>query len=98
MSTEKPHQITRRKRSTPPKPTRAELLTEYRNLPEDSRINEVMLAAILLCSVAKIQRDRWGGGGVRFIREGGTLKADKNGRVQIFGGKIYYIKKEVEAY
>ena len=71
---------------------------EYNTLPVNARLNEVMLAAILLCSVAKLQRDRWAGGGIPFIREGGTPKADKNGRVQIFGGKVYYIKNDVETF
>jgi hypothetical protein len=88
----------RRKRITPPKPSRAELLAEYNLLPENARINEQMLAAVLLCSLAKLQRDRWSGGGIPFIREGGTSKADRNGRVQIFGGKVFYLKKDVEAH
>ena len=96
--TETQHQPTRRKRTTPPKPSRANLLTEYNALPDNARLNEQMLAAVLLCSLAKLQRDRWSGGGIQFIREGGTSKADRNGRVQIFGGKVFYLKKDVEAH
>ena len=88
----------RRKRATPPKPTRAELLAEYNTLPNNARLNEQMLAAVLLCSLAKLQRDRWSGGGIPFVREGGTTKADKNGRIQIFGGKVFYQKRDVENY
>ena len=51
-----------------------------------------------LCSLAKLQRDRWAGGGIRFVREGGTTKPDKNGRVQIFGGKVYYLKADIEEH
>ena len=91
-------QPSRRKRTTPPKPSRAVLLVEYNLLPENARINEQMLSAVLLCSLAKLQRDRWAGGGIPFIREGGTSKADKNGRTQVFGGKVFYIKKDVETH
>jgi len=93
-----PAQNTRRKRTTPPKPSRAELLAEYNQLPENARLNEIMVAAVFLCSLAKLQRDRWAGGGIRFVREGGTTKPDKNGRVQIFGGKVYYLKADIEAH
>jgi|GEM_PF-944273 len=99
MAIQTEHQLTtRRKREVKPAKTRAELLAEYNALPDNARLNEQMLAAVLLCSLAKLQRDRWSGGGIPFIREGGTSKADRNGRVQIFGGKVFYVKKDVEAH
>ncbi len=89
---------TRRKREVKPAKTRADLLAEYDQLPDNARINEVTVAAVLLCSLAKLQRDRWAGGGIRFVREGGTRKTDKNGRTQIYGGKIFYLKADIEAH
>lgn len=79
-------------------PSRSEIIREFQALPNNARLKEIDVASILLCSVAKLQRDRVFGGGIPFIRDGGKLSTDKNGMTRIFGGRVYYLKKDVAEY
>jgi hypothetical protein len=85
-----------------PKPrnpkTRAELISEFDSYPSDTRLSEDHVAAKRGCSISLLQRERIYGSPIPFIREGGTKKADKNGQVRIFGGRVFYLKKDVLAY
>jgi hypothetical protein len=76
---------------------RAELLAEFYSLPDQARIDQAMVAAVKHCSEAKLERDRWEGVGLPFIREGGKLVTDKNGNRKLCGGRVYYIKADVLA-
>lgn len=78
--------------------TRAQLIAEFDAFPDDTRVSEKYVAAKRGCSTALLQRERVYGGGVRFLREGGNLKADKNGLTRIFGGRVFYIKRDVLAF
>lgn len=84
--------------STKPAKTRAELIAEYDAFSEDTRLSEHHVAAKRGCSAALLQRERVFGSPIPFIREGGTLKADKNGQMRLFGGRVFYLKKDVTAY
>lgn len=90
--------LARRKRAAPPAKTRAELVAEFEALPPDARVTESHVAAMRGCSVALPQRERVFGSPIPFIREGGTLKTDKNGQTRIFGGRVFYLKKDVLDY
>jgi hypothetical protein len=79
-------------------PSRAQLIAEFNELPDDARISERHVAAVRYCSTATLQRDRVYGGGIPFIREGGTIKTDKNGLTRIFGGRVFYLKRDVVAF
>ena len=87
-----------RKRTYPPEKTRAVLLAEYALLPDDARVDQKMFAARRNCSTALLERERWAGGGPPFIRERGTAKIGKNGRLQVFGGRIFYTKANIEDF
>jgi hypothetical protein len=78
--------------------SRAAYLQEFDSLPEWARVDERMVAAVLSCSVAKLQRDRVYGGDIPFVREGGRLVENKRGEKRIYGGRIYYLKQDVVAH
>lgn len=81
-----------------PEKSRAELLNEFNALPANARVNEVMVAAVIGCSLSKLQRDRVYGGGIPFIKEGGKLVTDKAGQVKHYGGRVFYLKCHVLDY
>ena len=78
--------------------TRVEILRELEQLPDDARIDESFVAAARNVSKATVQRDRQIGGGVPFIRDGGQIKTDKNGMARRFGGRVYYLKRDLVVY
>ncbi len=88
----------RTKRHAPLQKTRAELIAEFDALPNDTRLTETYVAAKRGCSVALLQRERVYGSPIAFLREGGQLRTDKNGQARIFGGRIYYLKRDVLDY
>jgi len=81
-----------------PERSRAELLNEFNALPDDARITEIMVAAVIGCSLSKLQRDRVYGGGIPFIKEGGKLVTDKAGQAKHYGGRVFYLKRDVLVY
>ncbi len=78
--------------------SRAELLHELDQLPNDARIDETYVAAARGCSLATVQRDRTVGQGVPFIADGGTIKTAKNGQTRRFGGRVYYLKRDLMTF
>ena len=60
------------KRTRAIKPAKAQMLTEFAAAPDYSLFAQAYLAAIRDCSEATIERDRWAGGGIPFIRINGT--------------------------
>lgn len=48
-------------------------------IPEDPRIklDEYQAAKLLNCSVHKLRRDRWQGGGIPYIRISGLIRYDR---------------------
>lgn len=63
---------TRAKRAKRP-PARPELLSLFDASPPWARFTEKEAAEILRCSTAKLQRDRWAGTGLPFVREDGSI-------------------------
>lgn len=98
MALQVSHPPPRRQRTPHIVPSRADLLAEYNAMPANARIDERTAAAVLLCSTAKLQRDRWAGGGIPFQRVGGTKSTDRNGRIQVYGGRVFYLKADIEAH
>lgn len=78
--------------------SRAELIAEFDALTDTDRVSEIHVAAKRGCSTGLLQRERVYGSPIPFIREGGKLKADKNGLTRIFGGRVFYLKKDVLDY
>lgn len=71
---------------------------QFRALPDDARIDDKMLSAVLFCSVRKIQKDRLAGVGPAYIRSGGRAVTDRNGNTRIHGSRVFYLKRDVLEY
>ena len=61
-----------------PTPTRAEVLAEFYNAPETSLFNQSTVACVRDCSKATLERDRWAGGGIPFIKINRAVKYRKS--------------------
>lgn len=48
--------------------TRIELLHEYEQAPDWTLFSQETVAAIRDCSLATLERERWAGAGIRFIK------------------------------
>jgi hypothetical protein len=59
-----------------PKP-RLDLIKEYELAPDSALFNQDVVAAIRDCSLATIERDRWAGTGVPFIKTGRLVRYRK---------------------
>ena len=57
--------------------TRAKALAEFYNAPETSLFNQITIAHIRNCSTATMERDRWAGGGIPFVKIGRAVKYRK---------------------
>ena len=64
----------RRTRATTPKKTRIELAREFDELPLDALATGAQLAAFKNCSEAKLERDRWAGGGIPYVKDGRSVR------------------------
>lgn len=64
------------KNMKPDKP-RLELITEYQLAPDEVLFSQITVAALRNCSIATIERDRWAGTGVPFIKMGGLVRYRK---------------------
>lgn len=58
------------KRVTPPKKSRIELAREFAESHDDALVTTGQVAAWLDCSEAKLERDRWAGVGIPYIKHG----------------------------
>jgi len=77
-----------RKRAVTPKKTRLELAREFNELPADALANSAQLAAFLNCSEAKLERDRWAGGGIPYIKNGRCVRYVKRVALEYVQGRI----------
>lgn len=59
------------------KPNRNESLAEFDNAPDSTLFNQVVIAHVRDCSIATLERDRWAGGGIPFIKIGRAVKYKK---------------------
>lgn len=58
--------------------SRLDLITEYERAPDSALFTQETIAAILNCSLATIERDRWIGAGIPFIKIGRMVRYRKN--------------------
>ena len=56
---------------------RLELINEYELAPDSTLFSQQTVAAILNCSLATLERDRWAGNGVPFIKIGRLVRYRK---------------------
>lgn len=77
----------RRKRATPPKKTSAELAQEFDALPLAALAVQAQVAAFLNCSEAKLERDRWAGGGIPYLKTGRAVRYRKADVLTFLEGK-----------
>ena len=58
--------------------TRIDLLQEYERAPDWALFSQETLAAIRDCSLATLERDRWAGAGVPFVKMGRLVRYRKS--------------------
>jgi hypothetical protein len=56
---------------------RLQLLEEFHVAPNDTWFGQTMVAAIRACSLATVERDRWAGIGVPFVKCGRSVRYRK---------------------
>lgn len=56
---------------------RTQALAEFYGAPDTSLFNQIVVAHIRDCSTATMERDRWAGGGIPFIKIGRAVKYKK---------------------
>jgi hypothetical protein len=59
------------------KPNRNQSLAEFDSAPDSTLFNQVVIAHVRDCSIATLERDRWAGGGIPFIKIGRAVKYKK---------------------
>ncbi len=57
--------------------TRAEALAEFYAAPDDALFSQVSVAHIRDCSKFTLERDRWSGGGIPFVKIGRAVRYRK---------------------
>jgi hypothetical protein len=57
--------------------TRDKSLAEFYSAPDTSLFNQIIVAHVRDCSTATMERDRWAGGGIPFIKIGRAVKYRK---------------------
>jgi hypothetical protein len=62
----------------PAKQTRAEALAEFYGAPDTALFNQNVVALIRDVSKFTLERDRWAGGGIPFIKIGRSVKYRKS--------------------
>ncbi len=60
------------------KTARLDLINEYEQAPDSALFAQETIAAILNCSLATIERDRWLGNGIPFIKIGRMVRYRKS--------------------
>lgn len=59
-------------------PDRTKALAEFDSAPDASLFNQIVIAQVRGCSTATLERDRWAGGGIPFIKIGRAVKYRKS--------------------
>ena len=59
-------------------PSRIDLINEYEQAPEWALFSQETVAAIRDCSLATLERDRWAGNGIRFVKMGRLVRYRKS--------------------
>ena len=58
--------------------TRDKSLSEFNSAPDTSLFNQTIIAHVRDCSTATMERDRWAGGGIKFIKINRSVKYRKS--------------------
>ncbi len=61
-----------------PAPTRADLIRVFYSAPDTALFDQVTVAAVLDCSEAKMERDRWAGAGIPYLKIGWRVRYRKS--------------------
>lgn len=59
------------------KPDRLSLLAEFSTAPDDTWFRQLTVAAVRQCSLSTVERDRWAGTGVPFVKSGRSVRYRK---------------------
>jgi hypothetical protein len=54
-----------------------QLIQDFYSAPNDALFDQIAIAAVLGCSKALMERNRWAGGGVQFLKIGRTVRYRK---------------------
>ena len=57
--------------------SRIDLINEYEQAPDWALFSQETVAAIRDCSLATLERDRWAGNGIRFVKMGRLVRYRK---------------------
>ncbi len=57
---------------------RIELLADFEQAPDTALFNQQTIAAVRDCSTATLERDRWAGSGIPFLKFGRSVKYRKS--------------------
>ena len=57
--------------------SRIDLINEYEQAPESALFSQETVAAIRDCSLATLERDRWAGGGICYVKIGRLVRYRK---------------------
>jgi hypothetical protein len=57
--------------------TRTKSLQDFYSAPDESLYGQTVIADVIDCSEAKLERDRWAGIGIKFIKIGRKVKYRK---------------------
>ncbi|HAU1322089.1 helix-turn-helix domain-containing protein [Legionella sainthelensi] len=73
------------------KPSRLNLLNEFESAPCSALFNQQTIAAVLSCSTQLLERNRWAGGGVPYLKIGRKVLYRKSDVLNFLQQqKIYY--------
>lgn len=61
-----------------PQISRIDLINEYEQAPDWALFSQQTVAAIRDCSLATLERDRWAGTGIRFVKMGRLVRYRKS--------------------
>lgn len=61
-----------------PKKSRIELLKEFESAPDAALFRQETVCALIDCSASTLERDRWVGGGIPFLKIGGSVRYRKS--------------------
>ncbi|MEI6267593.1 MAG: helix-turn-helix domain-containing protein [Methylococcaceae bacterium] len=64
---------------------RSDALNEFYNAPDEALFNQMTVAAIRECSKFTMERDRWNGGGIPFVKIGRAVRYRKADVVEWLG-------------
>jgi hypothetical protein len=67
-----------RSKSTSPKKSRIQLLQEFEAAPNNALFRQETPCALLDCSSATLERDRWVGGGIPYVKIGHSVRYRKS--------------------